>query len=85
MAGRMFDGTVEIDVSLTGGSSGVMAFALPAGYRPRSSFYLPAIGVWTDGSDAIAHVDASTGYVTITWQSGAANSYQIHHRFQVPD
>lgn len=77
---KLFNGMVEIDVALTGGTDNTVAFYLPEGMCPAENIYLPAIAIWTDGSDAYAQI-APSGAVYINWNTSPANNYHIRHTF----
>lgn len=79
---RRFDGTVEIDIQVSAGTDNTAAFQLPAGYRPSVAIGLPAVSIWTDGSDAYAQIETN-GNVVVNWNTAAATSYNIRHQFTV--
>ena len=78
---RLFNGFLEIDVHLTAGTDNTAAFQLPAGYRPAVATVLPAVALWTDGSDAYCQIETN-GNVFINWNTGPATAYHIRHIFE---
>ena len=76
---RLFNGRVQISVTVAAGTDNTAAFTLPTGYRPSVPVLVPSVGVF---NHAYAQVETN-GQVIVNWETTAATSYAINCEFEV--
>ena len=75
---RLFNGRVQISVTVAAGTDNTAAFTLPAGYRPSVAVLVPNVGTF---NHAYAQIETS-GLVVVNWEATAATSYAINCEFE---
>lgn len=75
---RMFNGRVQVSVTVAAGTDNTSAFTLPVGYRPSVTVLVPNVGTF---NHAYAQVETN-GQVVVNWETTAATSYAINCEFE---
>ena len=74
---RLFNGMVQIEMSIGNGTDNAVAFTLPVGCRAKATTIIPSVAISTTNADAYAQFDTA-GDVRINITSGTPDSYELN-------